>query len=96
MEKAQELSELIRLAADQSSPWAAFTDQSTLWEPEALRRLAETWPALALQKLSIGDVTIKEVAEFYAKAGYEVEIMTGDRGLKAYEPPIQPRRRRST
>jgi hypothetical protein len=93
-QSAQKLSEIILAAADQQSPWAAFTDQSSLWEPEALRRLATTWPQLAAN-LSIGDATIKDVAEYYAKAGFEVEIMTGDEGLKAYQPAQPPRRRRS-
>ncbi|MCW5258880.1 hypothetical protein [Verminephrobacter eiseniae] len=58
--------------------------------------MARTWPALAAGGTSIGDATIKHVAEYYAKAGYAVEIMTGDQGLKAYQPiaPIpRPRRR---
>src|SRR6218665_1035044 len=48
--------------------------------------MASTWPALAAGGTSIGDATIKHVAEYYAKAGYAVEIMTGDQGLKAYQP----------
>ena len=54
------------------------------------------WPTLAASGLSIGDTTIKDVAEFYLEAGYQVEILTGDEGLKAYEPTIvnRPRRRR--
>lgn len=84
--------------ADAKSPWAAFTDQSVLWEPEQLRALAQSWPDLAAGGTSIGDATIKDVAEYYAKAGFRVEILTGDAGLKAYEPrtslPV-PRRRTS-
>ena len=56
------------------------------------------WPELAAQKISIGDATIKSVADYYAKTGLEVEILTGDAGLKAYQPvtPVStPRRRRS-
>ena len=37
-----------------------------------------------------------DVANYYASAGFEVEIFTGDEGLKAYEPVaavIKPRRR---
>lgn len=35
-------------------------------------------------------------AQFYAKANFEVEIVTGDAGLKSYEPasrPVIPRQR---
>ncbi|PIQ51960.1 MAG: hypothetical protein COW02_12085 [Comamonadaceae bacterium CG12_big_fil_rev_8_21_14_0_65_59_15] len=96
-ERANALATYLREAADAQSPWAAFTDQSPLWQSENLRSLANTWPALAAGGTSIGDHTIKDVAEYYALAGYHVEILTGDAGLKAHEPAkpvIIPRRRR--
>ena len=96
-ERASSLAKYLREAADAQSPWAAFTDQSPLWQAENLRALADSWPELAKGGTSIGDATIKDVAEYYAKAGYHVEILTGDAGLKAYQP-VQPtaipRRRR--
>lgn len=98
-ETACELAELMKQAADQTTPWAAFTDQSELWNTEALRRLAAEWPDMAVRKISIGDVTIKTVAEYYAQAGFTVEILTADQGLKSYEPrtsPSIPRRRRNS
>lgn len=96
-ERASSLANYLREAADAKSPWAAFTDQSPLWQAENLRTLADSWPQLATGGTSIGDATIKDVAEYYAKAGYFVEILTGDEGLKAYQPaqlPAVPRRRR--
>ncbi len=96
-ERASNLANYLREAADAKSPWAAFTDQSPLWQAENLRTLADSWPQLATGGTSIGDATIKDVAEYYAKAGYFVEILTGDEGLKAYQPaqlPAVPRRRR--
>ncbi|MCB1825842.1 MAG: hypothetical protein KDJ54_15170 [Candidatus Competibacteraceae bacterium] len=95
-ERAEALADLMNKSADQTSPWAAFSEQSILWTPDKLKKLAEDWPNLAVQKLSLGDATIKDVAEYYAQAGYTVEIFTGDRGLKAYEPAVMvetPRRR---
>ncbi|MEY3869265.1 MAG: hypothetical protein RLZZ338_3156, partial [Cyanobacteriota bacterium] len=53
------------------------------------------WPSLAAQNISLGDATIKKVAEHYAKMSVKVEIITGDEGLKAYEPTTPPKRRRS-
>lgn len=95
-DSAIRLSEHISQAAEAKSPWAAFTDQAELWGADRLRDLAARWPLLAVAKISIGDATIADVAEFYARGGYEVEIVTGDAGLKAYEPkdtfPL-PRRR---
>ncbi len=88
-ERASSLAKYLREAADAQSPWAAFTDQSPLWQAENLRALADSWPELAKGGTSIGDATIKDVAEYYAKAGYHVEILTGDAGLKAYQP-VQP------
>lgn len=83
------LSQYLRAAANSETPWAAFSDQSSLWEEEGLSDLADTWPPLAAASMSIGDATIKAVAEYYAVAGFHVQILTGDAGLKAYEP-IQP------
>lgn len=95
-ERATILSEHLRNSADASSPWAAFTDQSFLWNPGSLRTLADKWPALAATGFTIGDTTIKDVAEYYAATGFAVEILTGDAGLKSYEPArpvLIPRRR---
>jgi hypothetical protein len=94
-ELAQELANLMELAADEQTPWAAFTDQSVLWEAKELKTLAQEWVRVAAEKLSIGDVTIKKVAEYYQQLGCWVEILTGDAGLKSYEPapPTQPRYR---
>ncbi len=96
-ERADALADLMTKSADQQTPWAAFSEQSTLWTPEKLKKLADIWPNLAAGKLSIGDVTIKDVADYYGKMGFHVEILTGDQGLKSYEPaqPVEvPRRRK--
>jgi hypothetical protein len=48
---------------------------------------------------ALANATIKDAAEHYAAMGCQVEILTGDQGLKAYEPPVPPevpRRRSST
>lgn len=96
---ATRLAEIMKLSADQATPWAAFGDQAQLWSPEQLKMLADRWPPLAAQKLSLGDATIADVADYYAKTGWRVELLTGDQGLKEYEPApsalLPPRRRRS-
>jgi len=96
-QRAEALAELIRKSAEEETPWAAFSDQSILWTTEKLKDLASKWPTLADQKLSLGDATIKDVAEYYAQLGTTaVEILTGDQGLKAFEPVVPvviPRRR---
>lgn len=94
---AQRFTAILRDSVNNEIPWAAFSEQSELWNDEAILRLANQWPQLAVQKMSLGDATIKDVAEFYAKIRYEVEIFTGDDGLRAYQPttppPLPPRRR---
>lgn len=93
---ATEFAEYLSATAKGSSPWAAFTEQAALWSSDRLSILAREWPALAAAQTSLGDATIKDVAEFYAGANFEVEIVTGDAGLKSYEPvrrPAVPRRR---
>ena len=84
-------------AANEESPWAAFVDQSKLWTTENLMQLAQEWIPLAARKISLGDVAIETIAEFYHKLGSPVEILTGDAGLKAYEPIAPaPHKRRSS
>lgn len=96
-ERGEALADLMRKSADEESPWAAFSDQSVLWSAEKLKSLADSWPDLAAQKLSLGDATIKDVANHYAQSGCAVEILTGDQGLKACQPAVPvatPRRKR--
>ena len=84
-ERADALANLMRKSADHATPWAAFSDQSVLWSDEMLKSLANKWPNLAVQKFSLGDVTISDVAAHYAIT-FNVEILTGDLGLKSYQP----------
>jgi hypothetical protein len=68
-----------------------------LWKKENLKVLAERWKESVISGQSLGDASIVDVANYYASAAFEVEIFTGDEGLKAYEPTtvaIKPRRRR--
>jgi hypothetical protein len=83
---AQKLAALMTGAANKATPWAAFTDQASLWDRHGLLRLAAEWPELAAGKLSIGDASIKTVAEHYARMGYEVKILTADTQLQQFEP----------
>jgi len=95
---AQGLTQILDACLDSEEPWAAFEHQAELWGADKLRRLSNEWPQLASQGLGIGDATIKDVAEYYSKTGsFNVQILTGDKGLKSYEPaaPVPvPRRRR--
>jgi len=97
-EFATELTKILKASLAEEEPWAAFNHQSELWSNDKLTKLSDEWPTLATQGLGIGDATIKDVAEYYASTGsFEVQILTGDQGLKAYEPaapPPIPRRRR--
>lgn len=89
--------DLVSSAVEGESPWAAFTLQNSFWTPEGLKQLIDRWKITALAGLSLGDVSILDVAEYYAQVGNYVEILTGDQGLKSYEPqraPVIPRRRR--
>lgn len=93
---ASEFAKYIALTAENVSPWAAFNEQDTLWSKDSMSHLSAIWPMLAAQGIGIGDATIKNVAEFYAESGYNVELLTGDQGLKAHAPhtrPMVPRRR---
>lgn len=86
------LADKMKMAAEEKTPWAAFTDQQDLWDSDGLRNLADEWPDLAVQGISLGDATIKSVADRYVRAGFLVEILTGDAGLKSLEPIPLPKR----
>ena len=85
-------------AIDGRVPWAAFTEQSPLINGDALKQILATWRQTALSGQSLGDAMIVEVAKYYASYGVEVEIYTGDVGLRSYTPlkpnGLSPRRRR--
>lgn len=96
---AEKLADKIVDATNATSPWAAFTEQKELWNNRGLASLAERWKKTAAGGQSLGDASIVDVANYYAEMGLEVEILTGDQGLKAYEPSgkisvRQPRRRK--
>ena len=102
-ECAVEFIDIINKAVDEKSPWAAFSGQQDLWDGEKIKDLISRWPELVKPdekgNLSMGDLMIKAVADFYAPLGNEVVILTGDKGLKIYEKVdiggvLVPRRRR--
>jgi hypothetical protein len=93
---AQQFTELMKKVANAQDPWAAFTEQAELWEPKSLKELAKEWSNKVTENLSMGDISIKYIADYYAKMGCQVEILTGDYRLKSYEPTppqLTPRRR---
>ena len=95
-EVAHEFAEIIKKTTDNISPWAAFTTQYILWEPEKLKNLIATWLTTVNADQSLGDASIVDVAAYYSRMGCDVEIYTGDEGLKSYEPQTRliPRRRK--
>lgn len=95
-EKARELARHLTDAVGAASPWAAFTQQAVLWEKENIERLANEWPDLAKAGLSLADATMSDVADYYARTGYSVQLLTADRGLSEYRSfraLLLPRRR---
>ena len=95
MSLGEEFAQIMIDSADEKSPWAAFTEQSSLWNPENLKKLAEKWKITVIGGQALGDASIVDVVKYYTDLGYEVESFTGDEGLKAYEPTVEnPWRRR--
>lgn len=96
-EAATRLMDQLRAAVQAESPWGAFVEQNSLWADDRLIRLANEWPTQAANRTSIGDATIAGVAEYYARTGMRVTILTSDEGLRDFQPtiaPPMPRRRR--
>lgn len=93
---AQSLVECIQKTAADQTPWVYFGHQTEFWEAQKLIELAGEWLSHVSAQSSMGDISIKQVAEYYAKTGAEVSIFTGDAGLKSFQPSIPvsvPRRR---
>ncbi len=92
---ANSFADFIKSAANADSPWAAFTHQSDFWSRDGLHNLADRWKKTAVSGQSLGDASIIDVVKYYTDAGNVVEILTGDKGLKSYEPTSAvPRRKR--
>jgi hypothetical protein len=96
-ECATALCELLKKSVRGNEPWAAFVEQSDLFLSDNLEKISKDWPTHAAASISIGDFLIIDVANYYADAGIKVEILTWDKGLKAYEPtePAPAPRRRA-
>ncbi|HYW18914.1 MAG TPA: hypothetical protein VE956_06275 [Nodularia sp. (in: cyanobacteria)] len=94
---AKKFAEIITFAADETSPWAAFSEQVVLWEAEELKNLAKKFPDQVSQATSMGDASIVILGwHYYYQKGYHVEFLTDDEQLKSQEPPPpQPPTRRS-
>jgi len=85
----KELSSMIISAADGKMPWLAIDIQLALWNADNLSVLVEEWKKTVIsEKQSIGDAAIVQIAQQFAPT-CEVEIFTGDGGLKKYEYKIQ-------
>ena len=92
--------DLIEKTIDEETPWIAFSRQTELLQGENLRNLISKWRSSSIaENQSLGDASIADVANEFLKMGKDVEIFTGDSGLKNYEnPEVQkfmsvPRRR---
>lgn len=75
----------IKESIDGNIPWVTFTNQLELFSDENLKSALNTWQKTANTGQSLGDALIVEVAKYYSNYGFDVEIYTGDKGLKAYE-----------
>lgn len=80
--------DIINRVADGTTPWLTLDSQSHLLKGEALKSLAADWSNTVINEdQSIGDAAIVKVAKYMA-LNFEVEIFTGDGGLKNYEYKI--------
>jgi hypothetical protein len=91
---AQKLVGYINAAMLAETPWIYFGDQVNLWNETEMSEMLNEWITNVSSKVSIGDISIKKVADYYATAGFVVEIFTGDAALKAHEIPSFPIPRR--
>ena len=103
--KVHEFTTFVTDCLDGNRPWISFNGQDSLYTLDKMKELLEKWKGRAISGDSIGDVSITAIAEFYAGAmpNYEVLIYTLDKGLRAYSPspanellivPAPPRRKK--
>ncbi|MBL7788156.1 MAG: hypothetical protein JNM36_19760 [Chitinophagales bacterium] len=106
--KVEEFTTFVTDCLEGNRPWMPFNGQDRLYTLDKMKELLETWKGRAIpNKDSIGDVSITAIAEFYACAmsNYDVLIYTLDEGLRAYSPseranellnvPAPPRRKKN-
>lgn len=80
--------DIINNVADGKLPWVAIDSQNNLLKGDKLKELAADWSKTVISEdQSIGDAAIVKVAE-YLSSLFDVEIFTGDGGLKNYEQKI--------
>ncbi len=88
-EVARRFADMIVEAADGKQPWAVFSRQKDLWDGGKLKDLANRWSeTVVVEKQSLGDAAIVDVAAFYKELGCTIEIFTGDGGLKNWEQKV--------
>lgn len=95
-EVARVFAEWVRTAIGGHSPWILFNDQLAIFDDEKLLEMIDEWRE-NLDSLSIGDISVKRVADHYASDRTEIIIFTCDQNLRAYSPTVDipiPRRRR--
>lgn len=88
-QSVEDLCSMIISSANGETPWIAIDMQHSLWDADNLPVLVEEWKKTAIsEKQSIGDAAIVQIAKRFSST-CEVEIFTGDGGLKNYEYKIQ-------
>jgi hypothetical protein len=95
IEKAKQFAEHITKSLDATTPWMAFNNQKALFETENLREMIMTWENEVYKTqqgqkgISMGDIAILQI-KYYFEQNYEVEIFTGDTGLRYFDyKPVQ-------
>jgi|OM-RGC.v1.021123813 hypothetical protein len=95
-EAALRIAEKLSEALHGAKPWTSFSDQFGTLGFDSLKDVCLKWPDRAAEKVSIGDHLISSVADYYGRAGFDVEILSSDAVLRAHVPARAekiPRRR---
>lgn len=96
---ASRFTDIIEKSTNGERPWTPFLDNFVILNSESLNKIVSEWPEAAARNLSLGDFLITLVADYYAKSGFLVRILSSDAQLRSYVPmtPVSvPRRRRRT
>jgi hypothetical protein len=93
-ETATRLAQLIEEALQDTSIWSIQRHEA-LNSDDDIQSIVHQFPEAAARQLSMADLMILLLAQYYAACGLEVRVLSGDRQLSAWQPqgPILHSRR---
>ena len=81
--------EVLEQIVQGTAPWILYDETPDGSGNDILRRVIDGWPEEALRGVSFGDYAIRTVVDRYQELGCDVQVLSGEPGLRAYQSPGQ-------